>query len=144
MCGDLWPMICIAVVVSTPARLKFLKSDAGESAQISRVVTQMALCYPEVGFTLTSAGRKALSVPPVRQLADRLYQLYGDRPDLVFLDVQTANVYVTFDGSTPAAGNGHLLVSGEKYFWPRSKAQAAKFIRATGTSGLVYCTPHEV
>ena len=72
------------------------------------------------------------------------FSTQNDQFTLVFLDVQTANVYVTFDGSTPAAGNGHLLVAGEKYFWPRSKAQAAKFIRATGTSGLVYCTPHEV
>src|SRR6185369_2157292 len=41
-----------------PARRKFLKSDGAESAQVSRVVTQLALCYPEVGVTLTSAGRK--------------------------------------------------------------------------------------
>ena len=43
-----------------PARRKFLKSDAAEAAQVSRVVTQLALCYPEIGFTLTSAGRKVL------------------------------------------------------------------------------------
>src|SRR3954462_9182318 len=41
-----------------PARRKFLKSDGAESAQVSRVVTQLALAYPEIGFTLTSAGRK--------------------------------------------------------------------------------------
>jgi DNA mismatch repair protein MutL len=68
-----------------PARRKFLKSDAAESAQISRMVTQLALCYPEIGFTLTSAGRKALQCPPVTRLQDRLYQIYGDRPDLIEL-----------------------------------------------------------
>jgi DNA mismatch repair protein MutL len=66
-----------------PARRKFLKSDGAESAQISRIVTQLALCYPEVGFTLTSAGRKVLQTPPVTTLRDRLYQLYGDRSDLI-------------------------------------------------------------
>ena len=35
-----------------PARRKFLKSDAAEAAQVSRIVTQLALCYPEIGFTL--------------------------------------------------------------------------------------------
>ena len=39
-----------------PARRKFLKSDGAESAQVSRIVTQLALAYPEVGFTLTSGG----------------------------------------------------------------------------------------
>jgi DNA mismatch repair protein MutL len=66
-----------------PARRKFLKSDAAESAQVSKVVTQLALCYPEVGFTLTSAGRRVLDCPPVQSLADRLYQLYGERADLL-------------------------------------------------------------
>jgi DNA mismatch repair protein MutL len=66
-----------------PARRKFLKSDAAESAQISKMVTQLALCYPEVGFTLTSAGRTSVRCPPVSRLQDRLYQIYGDRPDLI-------------------------------------------------------------
>ena len=44
-----------------PARRKFLKSDGAESAQVSRIVTQLALCYPEIGFTLTSAGPSAAS-----------------------------------------------------------------------------------
>ena len=66
-----------------PARRKFLKSDAAESAQVSRVVTQLALGYPEVGFTLTSSGRKVLQCPPVSTLRDRLYQLYGERSDLI-------------------------------------------------------------
>ena len=68
-----------------PARRKFLKSDAAESAQISRMVTQLALCYPEIGFTLVSAGRKALQCPPVTRFQDRIYQIYGDRPDLIEL-----------------------------------------------------------
>jgi DNA mismatch repair protein MutL len=66
-----------------PARRKFLKSDAAESAQVSRMVTQLALCYPEIGFTLTSAGRKVLQCPPVARLEERIYQIYGDRPDLI-------------------------------------------------------------
>ncbi len=66
-----------------PARRKFLKSDAAESAQVSRLVTQLALCYPEIGFTLTSAGRRVIECPPVSTLRDRLYQLYGERSDLI-------------------------------------------------------------
>ena len=70
------------VFYNLPARRKFLKSDGAEAAQVSRFVTQLALCYPEVGFTLVSSGRKVLSVPPVTSLSDRLYQIYGDRQDL--------------------------------------------------------------
>jgi DNA mismatch repair protein MutL len=68
-----------------PARRKFLKSDSAESAQVSRIVTQLALAHPEVGFTLTSGGRTVLQTPPAGSLRDRLYQVYGDRDDLVEL-----------------------------------------------------------
>ena len=78
-----------------PARRKFLKSDAAEAAQVSRVVTQLALCYPEIGFTLTSSGRKVLQCPPVAGLRDRLYQLYGERADLIEVRRDRGDVKVT-------------------------------------------------
>ena len=71
------------VFYNLPARRKFLKSDAAEAAQVSKLTTQLALAYPEVGFTLTSAGRTVLQCPPAPSLHDRLYQLYGDRDDLI-------------------------------------------------------------
>ena len=71
------------VFYNVPARRKFMKSDSAESTQVSRVTTQLALGYPEVGFTLMSGGRSLLTCPPVASLRDRLYQLYGDRPDLI-------------------------------------------------------------
>ncbi len=78
-----------------PARRKFLKSDAAETAQVSRLVTQLALCYPEVGFTLTSGGRRVLQAPPVADLRDRLYQLYGERGDLVPLAREVAGLTIS-------------------------------------------------
>jgi DNA mismatch repair protein MutL len=66
-----------------PARRKFLKADSAESAQVSRITTQLALAYPDVGFTLTSAARTVLQCPPARNLRERLFQLYGDRQDLL-------------------------------------------------------------
>ncbi len=66
-----------------PARRKFLKSDGAESTQVSRIVTQLALAHPEIGFTLTSAARTVIQCPPAVSLRDRLYQLYGERGDLI-------------------------------------------------------------
>jgi len=82
------------VFYNLPARRKFLKSDAAEAAQVSRLVTQLALCYPEIGFRLTSAARKVLECPPVASLRDRLYQLYGDRADLIEVRRETGDVKV--------------------------------------------------
>src|SRR5437763_8869829 len=83
------------VFYNLPARRKFLKSDGAESAQVSRIVTQLALAYPEIGFTLVSAGRKVLQVPPATALLDRLYQLYGDRTDLIEVRKDAGGIRLT-------------------------------------------------
>ena len=77
-----------------PARRKFLKSDSAESAQISRLVTQMALGYPEVGFSLTSGGRKLLECPPANGLGERFYQLFGERLDLIEVRKEAAGLQI--------------------------------------------------
>jgi DNA mismatch repair protein MutL len=99
-----------------PARRKFLKSDGAESAQVSRVVTQLALCYPEVGFTLTSAGRRVLQCPPVATQRERLYQLYGDRSDLIEVrrdsgDVRLLGYIAALAEQGPTRGPQNLFVN---------------------------------
>ena len=83
------------VFYNLPARRKFLKSDGAESAQVSRVVTQLALAYPEVGFTLTSAARTVLQCPPAVSHRDRLYQVYGERGDLMEVYKEAGGITLT-------------------------------------------------
>jgi DNA mismatch repair protein MutL len=83
-----------------PARRKFLKSDAAESAQISKIVTQLALGYHEVGFALTSGSRRLLECPPAPARRDRFFQIYGEREDLV--DIHKSAAGVTIEGRIAA------------------------------------------
>ena len=83
---------------------------------MSRVVTQLALCYPEVGFTLTSAGRKVLQCPPVATLRERLYQLYGERGDLIEVrrdsgDVKLLGYVAALAEQGPTRGPQNLFVN---------------------------------
>jgi DNA mismatch repair protein MutL len=86
-----------------PARRKFLKSDVAETTQISRLATQLALGYPEIGFSLTSNGRPLLQCPPAANLRDRFFQLFGDRADLV--DVKKEAGGLTIEGYVAALGD---------------------------------------
>jgi DNA mismatch repair protein MutL len=83
------------IFYNLPARRKFLKSDGAESAQVSRVVTQLALAHPSIGFALTSAGRTVLQCPPSLSMRDRLFQLYGDRADLLEVRKEAAGIRLT-------------------------------------------------
>ncbi len=100
-----------------PARRKFLKSDGAETAHVSRLMTQLALCHPGVGFTLTNAGKRVLECPPAASLADRMYQIYGDRPDLVAVDRTTHGLRLygmvaALAETGPTRGPQHVFVNG--------------------------------
>lgn len=99
-----------------PARRKFLKADAAEAAQVTRILTQIALAYPEVGVRLESAGRRAIDCPPAASFAERFHQLYGDRPGLVPVSRESGALRVhglvaalTEDG--PARGPQNVFVN---------------------------------
>jgi DNA mismatch repair protein MutL len=47
-----------------PARLKFLKSQAGEVAQVREWIERLALTHAEVGFSLWSEERRLLNLRP--------------------------------------------------------------------------------
>lgn len=60
-----------------PARLKFLKSTSTENSHVANVVSQYALAFPEIGFTLLIDGKSALRTPGRGQLIDSIIEVYG-------------------------------------------------------------------
>ena len=110
---------CIEVAdlfYNLPARRKFLKSDTAEATQVSRLLTQLALGYPPTGWVLTSGGRKLLECPPARGLAERFFQLFGDRPDLLELHKEAGGLkihgYVAALGDQgPVRGSQNVFVN---------------------------------
>jgi DNA mismatch repair protein MutL len=78
-----------------PARRKFLKSDAAEAGQISRIVAQLALGAWSVGFSLVAAGRRVFECPPAASRLERLFQIYGDISDLIEVRKEAGGLVVT-------------------------------------------------
>jgi len=60
-----------------PARLKFLKSLSTENSHIANVVSQYALCFPEVRFTLLIDGKSTLRTSGKGKLIDTVIDIYG-------------------------------------------------------------------
>ena len=48
---------------NTPARQKFQKSEATESANVSEAMLRLALAHPQIHFRLRAGGRVALDLP---------------------------------------------------------------------------------
>ncbi len=62
---------------NVPVRREFLRSEATEAGAIASVVTQYALAYPEIRFTLLLDGRLALQTSGSGDLREVLIELYG-------------------------------------------------------------------
>ena len=62
---------------NTPARQKFLKTDAVELRHIIDVVMQYALIHPHIRFRLIHNGETILDAPQVENLRERVAFLYG-------------------------------------------------------------------
>ena len=58
----------------------------------------------------------------------------------IVLDVQDADVRVTYDDSAPTTTNGHILLSGRSYTWSKQAAAAAKFIRDGGADAIIHAS----
>jgi DNA mismatch repair protein MutL len=78
-----------------PARRKFLKSDAAEAGQISRIVAQLALGAWSVGFSLIAGGRRVFECPPASTRLERLFQIYGDVSDLIEVRKEAGGLVVS-------------------------------------------------
>jgi len=97
-----------------PARLKFLRSAATENSHIANVVSQYALAFPEVKFSLLVDGRAALRTPGSGRLIDSLAAVYGSEvaENMIELNDETApSPWITGMVGSPKvsrSGRGYL------------------------------------
>lgn len=73
---------------NTPARLKFMKSEATEAANIAEAVLRLALAHPEVHFRLKANGRSVLDLPANRDMGERVRAALARRGATVLHEAQ--------------------------------------------------------
>ena len=56
--------------------------------------------------------------------------------DAVLVDVQTDDIFMTIDGTTPSSSNGHRLYAKSIYVWNRALVDQGKFIRANANCSI--------
>ncbi len=65
------------IFFNTPARKKFLKSEQTELSHIAALATHYALAHPSKHFELHSATHALVEAPPVKQVSERIFQIFG-------------------------------------------------------------------
>jgi DNA mismatch repair protein MutL len=90
---------------NVPARLKFLKSTDTENSHVAQVVSQYALAYPEIKFSLTIDGRHILSTTGSGKLNDAVLAVYG-------LDTARGMLEIKSEGRWGELKTGSITVGG--------------------------------
>ena len=76
-CPDGTTIIVRDLFFNTPARMKFMKTDAYEAGKVADTVQLQALAHPEVAFRFLRDGKEVLSTPGSGKLQDAVYSVYG-------------------------------------------------------------------
>ncbi len=95
---------------STPARLKFLKSDRSETAEALDVVRRLALAHPALGFSFASEERAWLNVPAAEDAKARVARIMGNEFMANAVPVYHQSEHIRVEGfvslPTYSRGNG--------------------------------------
>jgi len=93
---------------NTPARLKFMKTDAAEASAVSAMLGQIALSHPEVSFRYIRDGREELHTPGDGKLLSAIYAARGRDFALNLVPVDGGGEGISVRGfvTDPLAGRG--------------------------------------
>ena len=93
---------------SLPARRKFLKTDATESAHIIYTTRLFAVAHPNISFRLLDKGRTVFQSPACNNLSDRIAEIWGRQManDLIAVNYEESNKSLMINGLTAKAGVG--------------------------------------
>jgi DNA mismatch repair protein MutL len=76
-CPDGTTMIVRNLFFNTPARMKFLKSDSGETGYVTDVINKLVLSHPEIAFKYINNGKTMLSSNGDGKLINSIYTVFG-------------------------------------------------------------------
>jgi DNA mismatch repair protein MutL len=93
-----------ALFHNAPARRKFLRSPATETAHVADLLARLAAGQPAVAFTLAGGGRSLAAWPAAPTFRERVAQIVGpeEAPALVPVDRRAGPVRVTGLASGPS------------------------------------------
>ena len=112
---------------NTPARLKFLKSDKTEFAQIQEMVQAIALSNPEISFELFNNDKSVLKTTGTNDLFSAVYEIFKISPknNLVELNksdllskIKITGVCSNPDFTRPTKKNIYVFVNGRSVKCP--------------------------
>ena len=129
---------------NTPARRKFMRSEATENYHLTSIVTHYALAHPEIAFTLTNNGREVVRVSPAKDLRERAFQVFGGGLIESLLPVSGGREYVAKISGFVSAPRERRTTRDSQYFFVNNRFVRDKIIAGGLLEGYRSVLPHGV
>jgi DNA mismatch repair protein MutL len=129
---------------NTPARRKFMRSEATENYHLTSIVTHYALAHPEIAFTLTNNGREVLRVSPAKDLRERAFQVFGAGLLDSLLPVDAGRQYVARVSGFISAPRERRTTRDSQYFFVNKRFVRDKTVARGLIEGFRSVLPHGV
>ena len=109
-------MVVRDLFFNTPARMKFMKSDVAEGANVSGVVQRQAIAHPEIAFRFLKDNQEQLATAGDGQLLSAVYAVFGRQAakEMIPVDSRWEKTAVTGFVSLPTASRGNR--SGQLFY----------------------------
>ena len=129
---------------NTPARRKFMRSEATENYHLAGIVTHYALAHPEIAFTMTNNGREVLRVSPAKDLRERAFQIFGAGMLESLLPVSGGREFVAKVSGYVSAPRERRTTRDGQYFFVNQRFVRDKTIAGGLLEGFRSVLPHGV
>lgn len=129
---------------NTPARRKFMRSEATENFHLTSIVTHYALAHPEIAFALVSNGREGLNLAPARDLRERAYQIFGAEMVESLLPVAGGREFVAAISGFVSAPRERRTTRDAQYFFINGRFVRDRVIAGGLLEGFRSILPHGV
>lgn len=129
---------------NTPARRKFMRSEATENYHLTAIIQHYALAHPEIAFTLTSNGREVLRVSPARDLRERAYQIFGGNLIESLLPVSGGREFIAKVSGFVSAPRERRTTRDSQYFFVNQRFVKDKVVAGGLLEGFRAVLPHGV
>lgn len=129
---------------NTPARRKFMRSEATENYHLTSIVTHYALAHPEIAFTLTNNGREVLRAAAAKDLRERAFQIFGAGLLDSLLPVSGGREYVAKVSGYISAPRERRTTRDSQYFFVNKRFVRDKTITGGLMEGFRSVLPHGV
>jgi len=129
---------------NTPARRKFMRSEATENYHLTSIVQHYALAHPEIAFTLVNNGREILATSPARDLRERSFQIFGAGLLESLLLVNGGREYVAKVSGFVSAPRERRTNKDSQYFFVNKRFVRDKVISGGLIEGYRSVLPHGV